>query len=207
MSTATLAQGKHLLELAAQNGLSFEGHNSLTQKGLLADLFEAAGNGNLNTVNRDEFRKILGLAPLAMEMVLDYSQTLEQMIATWHFDGWNRAVTIERFPMLGTGKVTLKPELIHFDHCMSIEDAGDTMVKRKLRPPTLAELLAFGAKYPELQRKFPIVALGQCARIGDSLCFPFLDGTDGRRWLDLGCCEEGCQKYCRFLGVRSLSSF
>jgi len=61
MSTnATLGNATHLLTLAGQKNLSKEGCDALVQTGLLADLIEAAEAGNLTSVDRAKFRRLIG---------------------------------------------------------------------------------------------------------------------------------------------------
>ena len=197
MSTMTLKEAKHMLGLADQKNLSSEGANALFQKGLLADLFEAAGKAG--NVNRDEFRKLIGLDPMNFEIIVDYSQTLTEMILAGQYDWHNNDITECRFPHQQEGKVTLTPVLVHIDRNASTAEALAEIAKRGLRPATLAELLAFGATYPELQRKFPIVALGQSALIGGYPNVPVLCGDGRERGLDLVWAGLGWNGRCRFL--------
>ena len=116
------------------------------------------------------------LAPLARTIEVDYDLALEQMIATGNYPSPHRDITIERFPMLVKGgKVTLHPVLVPLNGMTRMMELEDKLAKRKLRPSTLAEILAYGAKYPHDQQKFPIIALGQSDRVGEELRFPCLD--------------------------------
>jgi len=53
---------------------------------------------------------------------------------------------------------------VHFDRSISSDDAIAELDKMGLRPAEAGELLAFRAKYPDVQREFPIVALGSVWR-------------------------------------------
>ncbi len=60
------------------------------------------------------------------------------------------------------------------------------MKNRGLRPATLPELLAFGAQFPDEQRKYPIVALGSAWKYFEGCNFvPALVGQDNERRLSL----------------------
>ena len=60
--------------------------------------------------------------------------------------------------------------LKHFDKDMSTEAVLKALDADGLRPATMSELLEFSSRYPELQKQFPIVALGS-----------FWQGPGGRR--------------------------
>ncbi len=75
-----------------------------------------------------------------------------------------------------------------------------------LRAATLEELLAFGIQYPNVQRHFPIVALGTEKRIGQSpgvWNVPYLSGDMKSRRLCLGASRFGWSDVFRFLVVET----
>lgn len=88
-------------------------------------------------------------------------------------------------------------------------DASDAEVlaeheRQAVRPAIFPELLAFAAKYPDEQRKFPIVARGSVAVLGGDRRVACLrsDGRErglGLRWLGAG---VGWGRSYRFLAVR-----
>ena len=62
---ATFNQARRLLELADEKKITLKGFQTLSNLGFLSDLFEAANaNKNLEAVNRNAFRKIIGLEPI-----------------------------------------------------------------------------------------------------------------------------------------------
>mgnify|MGYP001567436333 FL=1 len=114
-------------------------------------------------------------------VVVDYAHTLSKMIQDGHYDSVNDDITADHFPVSGEGVVEVKLELVHFDRVMESDDVLKELDKAGLRPATLAELLAFGAKYPELQRQFPIIALGAVwQRRGSRRGVPALCSSSGR---------------------------
>ena len=95
-----------------------------------------------------------------LRIVVDYSRSLAEMISAGKYDWVNSDITADHFPIKGSGKAELNPEIIHYGKYMSSDDIVRDLDQRGLRPATLAELLAYGEKYPDEQRKYPIVALG-----------------------------------------------
>ena len=102
--------------------------------------------------------------------------------------------------------MTVDLELVYLNRNASSEDVLSYFEQNGLRPATMAELLAFGATYPEIQREFPIVCLdkggsswvdphGGCR-------VPYLDQDGFERGLRLSWCDNGWDGICRFLAVR-----
>ncbi|MEI6836066.1 MAG: hypothetical protein WCK59_04495 [Candidatus Falkowbacteria bacterium] len=141
-----------------------------------------------------------------IELTVDYGRTLEQAIADGNYD-WNHGdISSENFPispeMLGQ-KVEIKTKLFRFNRDISSNDVISEMDKAGYRPATLMELLALGILFPELQRQFPIVALGYVwhwARVGRFV--PFLYVNDYKRGLNLSFVAGDWGTRYRFLGVR-----
>lgn len=138
-------------------------------------------------------------------LIIDHSQTLQQMIAAGKYDYINGDITAERFPVTGEGTVELDAELIHIGRYVTNAEAEAELDRRGYRPATMAEQLAFGATFPEEQRKYPIVALAAFWR------YPYgnrsvasLDSDGLQRELDLHWMSSNFQWYdaCRFLAVR-----
>lgn len=133
---------------------------------------------------------------------VDYGLSLAAMIQLGKYDWMNSDITAERFPIKGEGQKNVQFELVHFNRGISSEDAAAEMKKRGLRPARIEELLSFGAKYPELQLQFPIVALGSVAEFGGGQRVAYLYRGDARRYLDLRWWSGGWGARCRFLVVR-----
>lgn len=73
-------------------------------------------------------------------------------------------------------------EYVHMDRDASTDEVLAEMDRKGLRPALYEELLGFAEKYPDEQRKYPIVALGSEANVGGgrNVAYLWLDG-DGRR--------------------------
>jgi len=95
-----------------------------------------------------------------------------------------------------------EPEVFHFHSLISSDKAIAIMGADGYRPATIFDLLDYGAKKPEEQRKYPIVALGSVADIGGcSVAYLDVDG-DSKRYLDLDRFFCAWDASYRFLAVR-----
>ncbi|MEK9179951.1 MAG: hypothetical protein AAB897_00880 [Patescibacteria group bacterium] len=133
--------------------------------GTLIDLSEklAGPNGKEWLVALKHFLRKEGMAMLEVfRVTVDYSMTIEQMIAAGRYDWQNNDVNDKHFPIPPSkrGKQEVAIELIKFDRDMESNEVLRELDKMGLRSAELPELLAFGAAYPEKQREFPVVALG-----------------------------------------------
>lgn len=143
--------------------------------------------------------------PSKFMVTIDYGLSLKDMIAAGKYGWVNWNITAENCPFKGTGKVETDIRLIHFNKWMTAQQVLSELEKLGLRSATLVELLALGAKYPELQYEYPIVAFGSVWRygrgrgsVGVLAC-----GVGGRRLgLDyLGGYGNGWDVCCRFAAV------
>lgn len=149
----------------------------------------------------------LHVAPIDdIKLTVDYTKTVDQSIVGGKYDWKNKDVTAERFlvssEMIGK-KVDIFGGLFHFNCNTRSKDAISGMDKEGFRPATLMELLALGTVYPELQRQFPIIALGSVGRdSGGHLCVPCLRVGGLGRGLNLYGLAYVWGAQFRFLGVR-----
>ena len=137
-------------------------------------------------------------------VTVNYNLSLEEIIAAGRYDWKNGDITVKHFPMKGEGITDVDIRLVHFDRVM---DSSDEVIRKldkmDLRPASIEELLAFGAKYPDVQRHFPIVALGSVWRLLDGgQGVPSLHGRGRERGLGLGIFGGGWGGRCRFAAVR-----
>lgn len=86
---------------------------------------------------------------------------------------------------------------------MSTDQALAELDKMNLKPAGIQECLAFGEKYPDVQRQFPIIFLGSVWQgpRGDRSC-PYLGRDGSERDLYLSWFDDGWIDICRFAGVR-----
>ena len=94
-------------------------------------------------------------------------------------------------------------EYVHLNRGASTDEVLAKMDRQNLRPALYEELLAFGAKYPDEQQQFPIVALGSVWRYFDSdLYVVCLSRRDSERSLFLYWISDNWISDYRFLAVR-----
>lgn len=121
-------------------------------------------------------------------VIVDYEQSLAEMIAKGKYTRVDGHITADHFPMWERGKQHVVVELVYFSSGMSAEEVRWELESRGMRSATLPELLAFGATYPSYQRRFPIVALGSAWRPlrGQEYAYvPYLTEHDTGRVLTL----------------------
>jgi hypothetical protein len=136
-------------------------------------------------------------------ITVDYQRSLTEMIASGHYDDKHENINEKNFPVQGTGRVKQEVFLIHFNCAMASGLVPRELDQIGYRPATLVELLAFGQKYPELQRKFPIIAIGSIWRSPEgNPNVPCLDEADGERFLALTWNLGEWFPDCRFLAVK-----
>jgi hypothetical protein len=204
MKDATLAQGNQMLNLILQKRTPSEQLQRLMGSGLFSDLLEA----NLeNGVDRNAFRSVIGLKPLntfdAFVVTVNYGLTTEDAIEAGNYDWKNNNITSKNFPSKRKGTVDIEIILVHFNHPIYSDEAIKKLDEQGLRSAELPELLAFGAKYPDIQRDFPVIALGSVWQGpgGDRDCTS-LYGRGSGRGLSLSWLDDGWDDYCRFAAVR-----
>lgn len=135
---------------------------------------------------------------------VDYSKSLQEMIDEGKYDWKNGDITAEHFPMTDDGIMNLEVILLHLNRDISTENAEQEIARLGLKPAKIEHLLAFGAMYPEEQRKYPIVSLGSSWVDRDSNRFvTCLDEGSRKRRLDLYWTDDDWRGHCRFLGVRN----
>lgn len=204
---ATFDQAYQMLNLAREANVSLEALQSLYATGLLSDLLKAE---NPVAVDREAFRKLLGLDPLQLRITVDYRMSLQQMILAGHYDWVNDGITLERFPIVGDGVVECETKLFHFNRRISSEVADEEIRTADKRSPwesaKIEHLLAFGATFLEMQRKFPIVGLASSCEVRGGRGVPDLWGGDSGRSLSLDWWDGDWYGGFRFLAVRKQSS-
>lgn len=139
-------------------------------------------------------------------LTVDYGRTVKQMIKAGKYNGVNSDITEKNFPLpteLIGQKTSVSGKLFHFGKDISSEDVIFEMDKSGYRPATLPELLALGEAHPDLQRQFPIIALGSVWRVAaGSRIVPALAVDGYGRKLHLFWFGPAWYVICRFFGVR-----
>lgn len=151
--------------------------------------------------------------------MIDYGQSLIKMIEGGQYTGVSKSITAENFPPVRDGgKQEVQLVLIHFNRPLITGEVLRELIKKQVCPARIEELLTFGVEHPELQRQFPIIALGSALK--DQNFAPWLPGNisydpwipflgtehDGSgRVLGLHLQRLGWSDDSRFLAIRSNS--
>lgn len=141
-------------------------------------------------------------------ITVDFGLSLAAMIAAGKYDRVNLEITAERFPVVGSGVVVYETKLFYINSIVS-SDEVDGLIRRvdpacPWGPSRHEHTLAFGAAYPELQRKHPIIGLGSSVDLDGRRCVVCLDRCGAGRYLDLDRWDNDWSTYCCFLAVRPL---
>ena len=141
-------------------------------------------------------------------VTINYDLSLKGMVRVGGYDWVNDNIIDKNFPVTGEGQGVVTLELVHCNRPMTSDEALAELAQRGMRPATLPELLAFGAKYPNVQREFPVAALGSVWRLRfGGRCVPFLWGRSGKRNLNLNWLDHRWNTRDRFLAVRNSLHF
>jgi hypothetical protein len=173
---------------------------ALEDCGITAEHFKAirADKNLAEEISKFIISKIIG----DYNAVIDYDLSLAEMIAVGKYEWTNSEITAERFPVKGKGQVNINFTVKHFARSISTETALKELDEQGLRPATIEELLAFGVKYPNEQRKYPIVALGSVGLNSHGhRVVAFLSEDDSKRRLFLYYGGSGWVGCYRFLAV------
>lgn len=149
-------------------------------------------------------QKAWGLPTYAI--TVDYSQTVEQMVAALRCDGHinsniNTANFGKEIAVKKGAKEDLKVVLFHLNRAATSGEVLAEMEKKGLHSATAAELLTFGAQYPDIQREFPIVSLGSSCVLRGDRQVASLWSNASRRSLNLHYFGPRWPAHYRFLAV------
>ncbi|MEK7613242.1 MAG: hypothetical protein AAB449_03820 [Patescibacteria group bacterium] len=204
MSKATFGQAFQALNLIHAKDPSSERLDALYGSGILSDLLDPAA-----CLDRDSIRKALKLGAVTPEQLtlsVDYGRSLDQMIAAGNYDWKSDDITAEKFLVVVNGVEQFEARIFHFDSTMPSGVAVEAIKAAGFEPGKIEHLLSFGEKYPEEQRKYPIIALGSVAEVNGNRYVSYLCRFDARRSLDIRWWGFDWSGRYRFLAVRKLSS-
>lgn len=137
---------------------------------------------------------------------VNYTLTVAELLALGHYDWIHSDVTDPHFPISGKGVLEQRFRLL----CLG-RDATDAEVtaefsRQQCRDATNQELLSFGIKYPNVQRKFPIVQRRSVwVDPHRDRYVSYLSGHAGSRDVDLSYLDFGWSGHVRFLAVPQVS--
>jgi hypothetical protein len=137
-------------------------------------------------------------------ITVDETLSVEDAVKIGKFDYSNPSITSEKFEKPTNGQKWDDKEvtIFHFNKTMTSEAIIAEMDKAGYKPANIWELISLAVKEPDLQRKYPIVALGSfCLLDGDRLV-PYLCEFGSERDLSLDAFDVGWGDDYRFLAVR-----
>ena len=124
-------------------------------------------------------------------LLVNSDRSVEDGVKAGRYDWSNSDINSSNFPSNRKGKTEEDIYLIHFDKVMSTDTVLAELDKMGLRSAGIQHALAFGEKYLDVQREFPIIFLASVWQYpsGSRRC-PVLIGSDVRRdlhlhWLDV----------------------
>jgi hypothetical protein len=163
----------------------------------------AQGDGLLEKfadVMADAARKPRDLYPV----LVNYELPVKDAIDLGDYQAVHTEIMASNFPSMKSGQAEVNIVLVRFAHRMKSEDVVCELEKEGLRAVELPEFLAFGAKYPDVQRRFSIACLGSvwCDRKGYRNVPCLYEASEGR-YLDLHWWDDGWYTYTRFAAVRT----
>jgi hypothetical protein len=103
---------------------------------------------------------------------VDYSRSVEDSLGAGRYDWVSHRVSSVNFPSSENGRGMISAVLIPFSPLASLDYVLNRQAAAGLRPATLKELLAFGEAYPEVQKRFPVIALGSSAVLLETVFRP-----------------------------------
>jgi len=137
-------------------------------------------------------------------IAVDYGKPLADMIAAGKYGWVNSEITAENFSIEGTGKKTFRTKLFHFNRYVPSEVVAAAIKDENFSPATHIHGLAFGAAFPEEQRKYPIACLGSSAQLHGGRVVVYLDKVGGKRSLRLSNWNDGWNEGWRVLAVQEV---
>lgn len=201
----TSQQLSKLNSILEQRGVTPDQFQLVLGSGLLSDIFDPRAKIS----NRIAVRQALELGALPSEPgrhIVNFGLNLADMISAGNYDWKNENITEDKFPVKGEGQVEFEDTIFHFDRSISSEDAVTQIIaadpENPWEPAKIENLLAYGAKNPEEQRKFPIVGLGSVGKVSGGRDVPYLYGVDSKRSLYLLSWNGDWDGRYRFLAVR-----
>lgn len=133
--------------------------------------------------------------------------SLAHLIRLGHYDQVHYDITEEHFPLDPSQFGRFELVLVHPNLDVSTDEALARIEAYDLIPAGIGPLLGFGVMFPNIQRMFPIIALGSSwsSRSGYR-DVPLLIGDSSYRALDLHEHRRQWRAACRFLALRKKSA-
>ncbi len=198
-------------------GLGHQLEMALARYGWTKSLVNKATEGDFLSGVRDVLEGHAHIVPIELK-VLPVSQaasntftvlpnlTLAERTNAGSYGWVSSDITEKRFPHDPTTIGEWEWELVGYDRNIPSEVAKAALEVDGWVVARWEHELAFGAAFPEAQRKNPIVALGSVCRMHGVRCVLALWRDYGKRVVYLSYCGDVWSPFCRFLRVRKVST-
>ncbi|MEI6238291.1 MAG: hypothetical protein WCP15_02005 [bacterium] len=121
------------------------------------------------------------------DITVNHNETLSQMITSAKYTGKNdfvsELITPANIPLYvsgGKGEEKIQISLIKLDKAMNNSDIPSFLGNKGYRPATVEELLAFSAKYPDMQKKYFITNISPVTIAGYKFIIALTGDSDYR---------------------------
>ena len=105
---------------------------------------------------------------LTFKIEVDGAKSFQELIEKAKFDWINPDVNEKNFPIKQKTKHIVTIKLFNFNRFISSEEVIKNIKKNGFRPAFIEELIVLATNYPDLQKKFPVVALGSMWNKGNN---------------------------------------
>ena len=123
--------------------------------------------------------------PDTFSVQIDPKQSFDEMVAAGKYDWKSGDVTALNFPITETVAADVPLQLIDLGGNMLSGEVKERLDQLGRKPAKIEHLLLFGAKYPEKQREFRIVAVGSSWVHPNGFRYvPYLSADGSGRGLD-----------------------
>jgi hypothetical protein len=146
--------------------------------------------------------QLLAPAPAERFVLVTADTAFEDRIRRGHYGWRNSDLTEPRFPVDSEQSGAFEQRLFHFNRSLSSDQAICEIRDAGYEPGRIGDILVFGERYPEEQRRHPVIGLGSVASIDRIASVPALWFDGDRRTLDLIWYDGDWHRNYRFLGVR-----
>jgi len=136
-------------------------------------------------------------------VAVNYDLPVEEAIQAGDYQAVHAGIASKNFPSTKKGQAQVEIVLVRFDRRMASEEVVRELDEEGLRAAELHEFLAFGAKYPEVQRKCSVAGFCSLGRDRKSYrTVPCLYTASEGRHLDLRWWDDAWYSYSRFAAIR-----
>jgi hypothetical protein len=148
--------------------------------------------------------KVVSFIASTYKLMVDYGRSIAASVKAGAYNWANEDINDKNFPNTEYDQNGGEKEmaLFHFNRVVSSQDAIAGMKAEGYRPATAREILAFGETNPNVQREFPVIALGQVVELNGLRQVVYLCRRGSDRKASLSYCGGDWNGGYRFLGVR-----